>query len=64
MSKRNLGERIKLQSYWHRCLSKRRFIRADETPIQVLKESDKRPQSKSYVWLTAFLNKESMTCEL
>ena len=51
MSKRNLGERIKLQSYWHRCLSKRRFIGEDETPIQVLKESDKRPQSKSYVWL-------------
>ena len=24
---------------------------ADETPIQVLKEPDRRPQSKSYVWL-------------
>lgn len=40
-----------LIDYWHRCLSKRRFFGADETPIQVLKESDKRPQSKSYVWL-------------
>ena len=24
---------------------------ADEAPIQVLKEPDRRPQSKSYVWL-------------
>ena len=40
-----------LIDYWHRCLSKRRFFGADETPIQVLKESDRRPQSKSYVWL-------------
>lgn len=37
--------------YFHRLLTKRRFAAADETPIQVLKEQDRRPQSKSYVWL-------------
>lgn len=37
--------------YFHRCLVKRKYVAADETPIQVLKEPDKRPQSKSYVWL-------------
>ena len=35
----------------HRLLLKRRYLMADETPIQVLKEPDRRPQSKSYVWL-------------
>ncbi len=30
---------------------KRRYLMADETPIQVLKEEGRRPQSKSYVWL-------------
>lgn len=43
-----------LIDYWHRCLSKSRFIGAYETPIHVLKESDKGPQSKSYVWLFRF----------
>ena len=37
--------------YLHRLLLRRRFLMADETPIQVLKEPDRRPQSKSYVWL-------------
>lgn len=37
--------------YFHRLLVKRQFVAADETPIQVLKEKDRRPQSKSYVWL-------------
>ena len=37
--------------YLHRLLIKRRYLMADETPIQVLKEPDRRPQSKSYVWL-------------
>lgn len=37
--------------YFHRQLVKRKFVAADETPIQVLKEKDRRPQSKSYVWL-------------
>ncbi len=40
-----------LNEYLHRCLLKRRYLMADETPIQVLKEPDRRPQSKSYVWL-------------
>ena len=35
----------------HHLLLKRRYLMADETPIQVLKEPDRRPQSKSYVWL-------------
>ena len=35
----------------HRLLLKRQYLMADETPIQVLKEPDRRPQSKSYVWL-------------
>jgi transposase len=37
--------------YLHRLLLKRRYLMADETPIQVLKEPGRRPQSKSYVWL-------------
>lgn len=37
--------------YFHRLLLKRHFLMADETPIQVLKEPDRRPQSKSYIWL-------------
>lgn len=37
--------------YFHRCLSKRKYLCADETPIQVLKEKDRRPQAKSYIWL-------------
>lgn len=37
--------------YFHRQLLKRHYLMADETPIQVLKEPDRRPQSKSYVWL-------------
>ena len=40
-----------LVQYFHRELVKRKFLMMDETPIQVLKEPDKRPQSKSYVWL-------------
>ena len=37
--------------YFHRQLVKRKYVAADETPIQVLKEADRRPKSKSYVWL-------------
>lgn len=40
-----------LVQYIRRELVKRKFLMMDETPIQVLKEPDKRPQSKSYVWL-------------
>lgn len=37
--------------YFHKLLVKRKYVAADETPIQVLKEKDRRPQSISYVWL-------------
>lgn len=37
--------------YFHRELLKRQFLMADETPVQVLKEPGRRPQSKSYIWL-------------
>lgn len=30
---------------------KRKYLCADEAPIQVLKEKDRRPQTKSYIWL-------------
>ena len=40
-----------MTGYFHRLLTKRKFVAGDETPIQVLKEADRRPQSKSYVWL-------------
>ena len=32
-------------------LVKRKVIHCDETPLQVLKEEGKKPQSKSYMWL-------------
>lgn len=38
-------------NYFHRQLLERHFLMVDETPLQVLKEPDRRPQSKSYVWL-------------
>lgn len=38
--------------YFHRELLKRQFIMMDESPVQVLKEPDRRPQSKSYFWIT------------
>lgn len=37
--------------YFHRKLLERSFIMADETPFQVLNEKDKKPQSKSYMWV-------------
>lgn len=37
--------------YFHREFLKRQFIMMDESPVQVLKEPDKRPQSKSYFWV-------------
>lgn len=40
-----------MYNYFHRQLLKRRFFMADETPVQILKEPDRRAQSKSYVWL-------------
>ena len=40
-----------MYDHMHRRLLERKYLMADETPIQVLKEPDRRPQSKSYVWL-------------
>ncbi len=40
-----------MTDFFHRKLLERGFIMMDETPIQVLSEPDKRPESKSYVWL-------------
>lgn len=40
-----------LADYFHRKLLERKFIMMDETTIQVLNEPNKRPESKSYVWL-------------
>ena len=37
--------------YLKKCMLKRFFLMADETPTQVLKEPDKRAESKSYMWL-------------
>ncbi|MBD5532025.1 MAG: transposase [Lachnospiraceae bacterium] len=37
--------------YFQRLLMKRKYVAGDETPIQVRRETDRRPQSKSYVWL-------------
>ena len=42
---------LPMYEYLHRQLLRRRYLMADETPIQVLKEEGRRPQSKSYVWL-------------
>lgn len=35
----------------HELLLSREVIHADETPVQVLKEEGKKPQTKSYMWL-------------
>ena len=40
-----------LTEYMHRRLLLRRYLMADETPIQVLKEPDRAPQKKSYSWV-------------
>lgn len=40
-----------MTDYFHRELLKRKYLMMDETPIQVLKEPEKTPESKSYVWL-------------
>lgn len=37
--------------YLRRELLKRDIIHCDETPVQVLKENGKKPQTKSYMWL-------------
>ncbi len=40
-----------MYDFFHRKLLKRQFLMMDETPIQVLKEEDRRAQTKSYLWL-------------
>ena len=40
-----------MMEYFEREFKKRKFIMMDETPLQVLKEPGKTPQSKSYIWL-------------
>lgn len=40
-----------MYKYFHRKLLKRGFVMADETPLQVLHEADRRAQTKSYMWL-------------
>lgn len=37
--------------HFHRQLLKRHFLMAPLTPVQVLKEPDRRLQDKSYIWL-------------
>lgn len=40
-----------ITDYFHRELLKRKYLMMDETPIQVLHEPGRTPESKSYVWL-------------
>lgn len=40
-----------LYDYFHRQLLKRKFLMADETRVQVLKEPERRAQSQSYMWM-------------
>lgn len=40
-----------MTDFFHKELVKRTFLMMDETPVQVLKEPDKTPESKSYVWI-------------
>lgn len=37
--------------YMKKVLLKRDIVHCDETPVQVLKENGKKPQTKSYMWL-------------
>lgn len=40
-----------MYDYFHRLLLKRRFLMMDVTPVQVLKEEGRKPQTKSYFWV-------------
>ena len=40
-----------MYDFFHRKLLYRRFLMMDETPVQVLKEDDRRAQTKSYFWV-------------
>jgi len=40
-----------MYEYFHRELLSRKFLMADETPVQVLHEPGRRAETKSYMWL-------------
>lgn len=40
-----------MYDFFHHKLLYRRFLMMDETPVQVLKEDDRRAQTKSYFWV-------------
>ena len=40
-----------MYDFFHRKLLYRRFLMMDETPVRVLKEDDRRAQTKSYFWV-------------
>lgn len=40
-----------MYDFFHEKLLERRFLMMDETPVQVLKEDDRRAQTKSYFWV-------------
>lgn len=40
-----------MYDYFHQKLLYRRFLMMDETPVQVLKEDERRAQTKSYFWV-------------
>ena len=42
---------LPMYEYFHRKLLERGFVMADETPLQVLHEPERRAQTKSYMWL-------------
>lgn len=42
---------IPITEHMHKELLKRDVIHCDETPVQVLKEAGKKPQTKSYMWV-------------
>lgn len=40
-----------MYEFFHRCLLKRKYLMADETTVQVLKEPERPAPSKSYMWM-------------
>lgn len=40
-----------MYEYFHRELVRRKHLMADETPVQVLKEENRKAENKSYMWL-------------
>ena len=47
---------LPMYEYLHRSLLQSKYVMADETPLQVLHEDERRAQTKSYMWV--FLNGE------